>query len=165
MNYFFTIILFVLSFKLLGQDAAYSFKLSEKEVFSFFKEIKKSDKSNLKDTAIRHAVFLANFEKLMNLTMNYGFPNGNYSPKTIKQITTTTTTVFTHILQVYPKQLLNDSIIELFKKEILSGNLDKTYLETALIIFKYDQENGRIPKWDEELKNFFEQAKTEWTIE
>lgn len=138
--------------------------LHNHEVVSLFKEITKSEGSELNDSVARHQIFIANHKKIIDLIKYQGFPNiknDDFKKREKKLILGGFAVNFCHILQVYPKLILNDSIIKLIKIEIDSNRLDKNHLIPCLKLFIFD--NMKKEK-SETLDLFFKKAIDSWGI-
>ena len=92
-------------------------------------EMYNNDQSNYDNNTIRTAIFIENFNWLIKTTKEIGFPNYNLgrTSEERKCIGNFTSATLTHISQTNPHLLINIDIINLIKREINNGNINKQY--------------------------------------
>ena len=155
-----TIFLFFISFGTLG-FAQENCNYSEKDIVSIFKHINKTDASNIKNPEVRKNDFIHNFDtiiRIMNCS-DFEIQNGNYSKREKRKIEDGISRTLIHVFQSAPEKILNDSTIDLFKKQLEISNMKKKTLLNALSIYKYDNSNefGN-------LKSYYSKALENWDI-
>lgn len=84
---------------------------------------------------------------------------GNYTKKEKQKIKEGIRRTLTHIIQVEPSKILNDSIIDLFALQLSSSNLDNSDLKIALSVYLHDHKN-KLKK----LQQMFNTALNQWEI-
>jgi hypothetical protein len=149
--------LFIVSISFAQNNCNYS----EKEIVSIFKLINKSDTSNIKHPEVRRNDFFQNFDtiiRIMNCS-DFEIQSGNYSKREKRKIEDGISRTLIHIFQSAPEKILNDSTIDLFKKQLEISNMKKKTLLNALTIYKYDNSNEF-----GSLKSYYSKALEEWDI-
>lgn len=109
--------------------------LSDKQLCDLFHQIDEKDQSNFKDPELRKQLIIENFDTIISIIKNQGFPKYQNEPKKKKDkyiITMSISLNFIHILQIAPEKMLNYDVINLLKKEINNERLDKDILRDAL---------------------------------
>jgi hypothetical protein len=156
------LIILLIAFNSIGlsqQNCTYS----KKEIITLFKHINKTDQSNLKKPIIRHTDFLNNFDTIIHLMYCSDYEKYrkgySYSSRQKKNIEHGVSRTITHIFQLAPEKILNDSIISLFKNQLNSSNLKKSILINALSIYRYDFKDDL-----DRLKKEYTKALTAWDI-
>jgi len=143
-------------------------KRSDEELIEVFKKILKTDQSHLRDSNIRHPIFRSNFETIVNIIDDQGFPQLSkyYSSRKQRNIIDDASRVtFVHILQTKPDLLLNEEIIYKFKNQIDKGRMNNVSLSLALNIINYDHVTQRDPNvWSEDVERCFKLALKEWGV-
>ena len=142
-------------------------ELSEFRLTELFKEINNSDRSNLDNPKVREEIFLKNFDTIIWLIQEHGYPNLTRFKKEKKlkrSIENGISRTFTHILQTQPEKLLNAETIRLLKNEISNGRMSNLQLKDALKVFQYDNDIGRSDQWNQDLSDLFYLAIREWDI-
>lgn len=129
---------------------------------TLFNKINKTDKSNLNKPEIRRNDFYNNFDTIIHLMncSDFTIKYGNYAKKEKQKIKEGIRRTLTHIIQVEPSKILNDSIIDLFALQLSSSNLDNSDLKIALSVYLHDHKNKL-----KELLKMFNKALNQWGIE
>jgi hypothetical protein len=113
--------------------------LTDAQLKYVYKIISETDQSNINDNEIRFLIIQINFNQIITIIRNQGYPKYKIEPKKKKDqtiIKRATRMTFIHILQSAPEMLLDPNIIELLKKEIDSGNMPEEVLLWTLKSWK-----------------------------
>jgi len=139
---------------------------NEKMLFKKFKEIIKTDQSNIRNNDVRHGLFFTNFETIKSLLADSISLNSDQDLKkrTRKKLHTGLMATFIHILQTDPSLLLNDETLDLFAKYIDADLIRKQELNSALNILQYEADSNRFPKWTEYSLQRIPLAQEKWNL-
>ena len=143
---------------------AQSDTLADKELISIFRKIIRTDQKYVRNNTKRDPIILRNFDIIVSITEKQGFPQLRQEYRSKKKnnlISQGAFLTFIHVLQTKPEDLLNESIINLFKTEISSGRLEKSILRNAMNIYlktAYDK------PWLIDNKDLFDFAYREWDL-
>jgi hypothetical protein len=109
---------------------------------------------------IRHQIFLENYEQLIQLTKDEGFPNISFDslPQDSCKYWAITATLI-HIAQSKPKIFFSEETISLFKEEMDKGNLESEDLTPAFRISFVTNE------FCEDLQEIINKAIQTWGME
>jgi len=158
------IVIVLFSFSVFGQKDI----LSDAQLLQLFEDVNKSDASHLNEPDIRHQIFLDNFDTIIAIIENQGFPTLSEklrNKRNLRSIDSGVQRTFIHILQTQPELLLNEKIIALLKLEIENGRLDPKLLKVAMSVLQYDIDTSEEKAvWSEETENNFYRALLEWDI-
>lgn len=140
--------------------------LSRLEIADMFQEINKSDQTHVGEK-VRDSFVIRNFNQIINLIKVQGYPKFSDEKKNKKlnqSIESGTRMTFVHILQIKPELLLNEKIIDIISKEVSEQRLDEELLKSALSVYQYDMDTGRVPSWSKSVENNFYLAIQKWEI-
>ncbi|GEM_PF-6528790 len=138
--------------------------LTDAQLKYVYKTIMKTDQSHVNDNEIRHLIFKTNFNQIISIIQNQGYPKYKEQPKKKKDqtiIKTATTITFFHILQSAPEMLLDPAIIALLKNEIDAGNMPKEVLFDTLKSWKRfndNPNNNHVQQLSDEILTLYNQA-------
>jgi len=143
--------------------------ISDLQLIELFKEIHESDGSNLNHPKIREQIFYKNFDTIIWVIKNQGYPvlsEKKHKKKDINYIDRSTIMTFTHILQTDPIRLLNPKMIALIEQEVANNRISPSLLKIALSVFQYDQDFQlkNAPICNEVILDNFYLAIRKWNI-
>lgn len=133
-----------------------------------FKEIIRTDQSNIRNNVVRDSLILINFELIQSLLKDSVNLNTEQKleKRTIKRLHIGLVSTFIHIGQNHPNLIMNDETSTFIAEQINQGRLNRKELKIALSAYKTDVENNR---WSEDASNYYsekiETVKTKWGIE
>lgn len=120
-----------------------------------------NDKSNMeqyrKDSNLRDAIFYKNFQSIIELTLEEGFPDVNMTKDSCLNSAVYMTMI--HTAQSNPKLFFSNEIVALFKEELKNESLDKQLLNTSTLMGYLSNET------EEEIKLMIDVAIKTWNID
>ena len=140
--------------------------LSDIELISLFQYMRKEDKSNLRRPEIRRHVILGNFNTLVRIIKNQGFPRLKTVPKRRKDkytIIPTSELILIHILQLKPELMLNNEIIQLFDLELKSERMPAPVLQVPMTCMV--DSDSTVNTFSPELQEKFYEAMEIWQLD
>ncbi|MFK7786017.1 MAG: hypothetical protein AB8B56_12915 [Crocinitomicaceae bacterium] len=141
---------------------------NEQFISKTFKEINRTDQSNLRNHVVRDSLILINFELIQSLLKDSVNLNSeqSFSKRTTKRLHLGLAMTFIHIGQNHPDLILNDETSAFIAEQINQGRLNRKELKIALHAYMVDVENDR---WSESNSDYYREkiagVKTKWGIE
>ena len=154
MKYLLIFLVYSCFFTVRSQD---SLRITKTEMIEMFKEINRTDNSNMNDTTFRYQIFRKNFERIVDLIASENFIDESRLKRSEKRIVIQgITRTLIHIFQIEPSLILNNNFIELIAAELKAERFSREYLVLPLSIYVYDNKintpntgelNNALTKW------------------